>query len=152
MFFRFLNFSLLVCFFPLLPLSFFLLPSSFQKCMYIKIWILVFFSLPCGLTVNETLAKIESSSQDGGVGRNPSLPRTTKRGRTTNLKSKQPEAPENQTAWNSDNQGIKEKINQNNQTGSAAMQQGGSPCPSKHLRPRPLTTYQVRQDKEIWHK
>ena len=26
--------------------------------------------------------------------------------------------PENQTAWNSDNQGIKEKINQNNQTGA----------------------------------
>ena len=25
--------------------------------------------------------------------------------------------PENQTAWNSDNQGIKEKVNQNNQTG-----------------------------------
>ena len=25
--------------------------------------------------------------------------------------------PENQTAWNSDNQGVKEKINQNNHTG-----------------------------------
>ena len=34
--------------------------------------------------------------------------------------TKQPEAPENQTAWNSDNQGIKEKINQNNQTSKAA--------------------------------
>ena len=32
--------------------------------------------------------------------------------------NKQPEAPENQTAWNSDNQRIKEKINQNNQTGA----------------------------------
>ena len=30
--------------------------------------------------------------------------------------NKQPEAPKNQTAWNSDNQGTKEKINQNNQT------------------------------------
>ena len=29
--------------------------------------------------------------------------------------SKQPEVPENQTAWNSD-QGIKERVNQNNQT------------------------------------
>ena len=28
--------------------------------------------------------------------------------------------PENQTAWNSDNQRIKEKINQNNQTSKAA--------------------------------
>ena len=34
--------------------------------------------------------------------------------------NKQPEVPENQAAWNSDNQGIKEKINQNNQTGKAA--------------------------------
>ena len=31
--------------------------------------------------------------------------------------NKQPEVPENQTAWNSNNQGIKENINQNNQTG-----------------------------------
>ena len=28
--------------------------------------------------------------------------------------------PENQTAWNSDNQGIKEKMNQNNQTSKVA--------------------------------
>ena len=34
--------------------------------------------------------------------------------------NKQPKVPENQTAWNSNNQGIKEKINQNNQTGKAA--------------------------------
>ena len=33
--------------------------------------------------------------------------------------NKQPEVPENQTAWNSDNQGTEEKINQNNQTGKA---------------------------------
>ena len=26
--------------------------------------------------------------------------------------------PENQTAWNSNNQGIKERVNQNNQTGA----------------------------------
>ena len=31
--------------------------------------------------------------------------------------NKYTEEPEKQTAWNSDNQGIKEKINQNNQTG-----------------------------------
>ena len=29
--------------------------------------------------------------------------------------SKQPEVPGNQTAWNSDNQGIKETLNQTNQ-------------------------------------
>ena len=72
-----------------------------------------------------------SSGQDGGVGRNPSLPRTTKRGRTTNLKSKQPEAPENQTAWNSDNQGIEETVNHTNQTGRGVdrenLRQGGGP-------------------------
>ena len=34
--------------------------------------------------------------------------------------NKQPKAPENQTAWNSNNQRIKEKINHNNQTGEAA--------------------------------
>ena len=28
--------------------------------------------------------------------------------------------PENQTAWNSDNQGIKETVNQTNQTGKTA--------------------------------
>ena len=32
--------------------------------------------------------------------------------------------PESQTAWNSDNQGIKEKINQNNQTSKAADHAG----------------------------
>ena len=30
--------------------------------------------------------------------------------------NKQPEVPENQTAWNSENQGIKETVNKNNQT------------------------------------
>ena len=34
--------------------------------------------------------------------------------------NKQPKVPENQTAQNSDNQGIKEKVNQNYQTGKAA--------------------------------
>ena len=33
------------------------------------------------------ISKIQSSGQDGGVGRNPSLPRTTKRRITSNLKS-----------------------------------------------------------------
>ena len=54
----------------------------------------------------------ESSSQDAGIGINPSLPCTTKRRITTNLKiNKQPEVSENQTAWNSDNQGIKKQLN-----------------------------------------
>ena len=32
--------------------------------------------------------------------------------------NKQPKAPENQTAWNLNNQGIKEKISQKNKTGT----------------------------------
>ena len=48
-----------------------------------------------------------SSGQGGGVGRNPLLPRTTKK-KNTNLKTnKQPEVPENPTAWNSDDHRIK---------------------------------------------
>ena len=44
---------------------------------------------------------LRSSSQDGGVGRNTLLPRTTKRKvKKTILKQEQPERPENQTAWN----------------------------------------------------
>ena len=31
--------------------------------------------------------------------------------------NKQPEVPENQTAWNSNNNGIKETVKKNNQTG-----------------------------------
>ena len=65
---------------------------------------------------SEGIKKYGASGQNGGVGKNPSLPCTTKRRTTTNLKSiNKPKAPENQTAQNSDNQGIKEKINQNNQ-------------------------------------
>ena len=53
---------------------------------------------------------IRSSGQDGGIGRNPSLPHTTKRRINNQSKiNKQTELPENQTAWNSDNQGIKRK-------------------------------------------
>ena len=33
--------------------------------------------------------------------------------------NKQPEVPENQIAWNSNNHGIKETVKQNNQTGKA---------------------------------
>ena len=48
------------------------------------------------------------SGQDGGTGRNASLLCTTKRRITTNLKTKkQSELPENQAAWNSNNQGDK---------------------------------------------
>ena len=62
----------------------------------------------------------------GGVGRNPSLPRTTKRRINNQSKiNKQPEVPENETAWNSDNQRIKETVNQNNQTGKNRGQGGG---------------------------
>ena len=60
---------------------------------------------------------LRSSSLDGGIGRNPSLPQKTKRRITTNIKSIKSEVPENQTARNSDNQGIKETVNQTNQTG-----------------------------------
>ena len=69
--------------------------------------------------------KVLSSSQDGGVSRNPLLLQTTKRRITTNLKSiNNQKHQKNQTSWNSDNQGIKEKINQNNQTGKAADSSG----------------------------
>ena len=36
--------------------------------------------------------------------------------------SKQPEVPENQTAWNSNNQRIKETVNQTNQTSKTGRQ------------------------------
>ena len=52
-----------------------------------------------------------SSVQDGSVDRNPTfcLSPTNKRKITTNLKTKkQPELPEIQTAWKSENQGVKE--------------------------------------------
>ena len=70
--------------------------------------------------MGERIKKIwwRSSGQDGGTGRNPSLPCTTKRRITTNLKSiNNHECQKNQTAWNSNSQEIKEKVNQNNQTG-----------------------------------
>ena len=45
---------------------------------------------------------------------------------------KQPEVPENQTAWKSNNHGIKETVKQNNQTGKVGGRenplQGGQPC------------------------
>ena len=49
--------------------------------------------------------------------------------------NKQPKVPENQTAWNSNNKGIKEKINQNNQTGKEADGVGKSEKPRHHSRP-----------------
>ena len=49
--------------------------------------------------------------------------------------------PENQTAWNSDNHGIKETVKENNQTSSATVQQGVLPCPGDYRRLPPLTTY-----------
>ena len=56
-----------------------------------------------------------SSSQDGGKGRDISLPCITKRRTTTNLKSINSQKHQKIKLWNSNNQGIKEKINKNNQ-------------------------------------
>ena len=50
-----------------------------------------------------------SSSQDGGISRNPPLSSTAKRKITTNIKSINNQKHQNQTAWNSNNQGIKKK-------------------------------------------
>ena len=51
---------------------------------------------------------ILSASQDEGIRRNASLLHTTKRRITTNLKTKEnPELPENQTLWKSDNPVVK---------------------------------------------
>ena len=67
--------------------------------------------------VVKTSGSFWSSSQDGGVGRKASLPHTTKRRITTTLNKKQPELPENQTAWNSDNQEVKETFIQTGRRG-----------------------------------
>ena len=75
-----------------------------------------------------------TSSQDGGIGRHTVPPRTTKRGTTTDLKNKnQPELPENQTVWKSDNQGVKEETfiqigrrGRDGQLGRKDSWQGGS--------------------------
>ena len=70
------------------------------------------------LFCNTKHQKTGSSGQDGGVGKKPfASSHNQKEDNNQSKFNKQPEVPENQTAWNSDNQGIKEKINQNNQTG-----------------------------------
>ena len=52
---------------------------------------------------------IWSSSQDGGIGRNASFLHTTKIGITANLKTiNNQKCQKIKTAWNSDNQGVKE--------------------------------------------
>ena len=56
------------------------------------------------------------SDQDGGVGRNASLPHRTKR-INNQSKNNKPEVPENPTAWNSDNQGVKETLTQTGRRG-----------------------------------
>ena len=54
--------------------------------------------------------KSKSSGQDGDMGRYASLPLTTKRSTTTNLKTKeQPEWPENQTVRKPNNQVVKKE-------------------------------------------
>ena len=51
-----------------------------------------------------------SSSQDGDAGRNASLPQHNQKKDNNEFKNKkQPELPENQTVWKSDNQEVKEE-------------------------------------------
>ena len=62
-----------------------------------------------------------SSSQDGGVGRNPSLPCTNKRRIITNLKSiNNQKCQKIKLHGTPTNKNLKKKINQNNQTSKAA--------------------------------
>ena len=69
-----------------------------------------------------------SSGQDGGVGRNASLPCTTKR-RTTNLKTiAQPKVSENQTAWKSENQGLIQTFTQTSRWGRDGQLNGKEGC------------------------
>ena len=48
-------------------------------------------------TIKKTPNLVRVSGQDGGIGRNALLPRTTKRRITQFKNNKQPEVPENQT-------------------------------------------------------
>ena len=66
---------------------------------------------------NTIKIKLEGSGQDGGIHRNSTSLNNQKEDNGQSKISKQPEVPENQTAWNSDNLGIKETVKQNNQTG-----------------------------------
>ena len=51
-----------------------------------------------------------NSGQDGGIGRYASPPPTTKKKDNNQFQNKkQPELPENQIMWKSDNQGVKEE-------------------------------------------
>ena len=68
-------------------------------------------------TIKKTPNLVRVSGQDGGIGRNALLPRTTKRRITQFKNNKQPEVPENQTAWNSNNQGVKETFIQTGRRG-----------------------------------
>ena len=79
-------------------------------CSFTSLYFLFVKTYYCKILLLKILIKIfqQTSGQDGGIGRNTVPPRTTKRRTTTNLK-KQPELPENQTAWKSDNQGVKEE-------------------------------------------
>ena len=63
----------------------------------------------------------------------------------TNLKTVNKKCQKNQTAWNSDNEGIKETFTQ---TKGDTTQQRRLPCPGDYLRPRPLTTERVCRDKK----
>ena len=65
-----------------------------------------------------TKSKTRGSSQDGGIGRNASVLHTTKRRITTNLKAiNKQKCQKNQTAWNSNNQRVKETFTQTGRRG-----------------------------------
>ena len=97
-------------------------------------------------------SEIRSSGQDGGVGRNPSLPPTTKRKITTNLKSINNQKCKKINLHGTPTTSELKIQSTRTTTGSATTQQGGLPFPGESLRPCPLTTYQLRLDTEIWPK
>ena len=81
------------------------------------------------MSIKIHVQQCSGSSQDGGIGKNTSLPRTTKRRITTNLKNKQPELPENQIPWNSNNQGVTETFIQ-----TSRREERGSWAERKHSK------------------
>ena len=86
------------------------------------------------LFCNTKHQKTGSSSQDGGVGKKPFASSHNQKEDNNQFKfNKQPEVPENQTAWNYDNQGVKETFTQTSRRGrdrqpsEQEAQQGGGP-------------------------
>ena len=58
--------------------------------------------------MDQLKTRIRGSGQDGGVGRNTASSHNQKKDNNQFGNNKQPEVPENQTALNSDDQGVKE--------------------------------------------